>query len=101
MLLILASGSVASASKTSKTKRTPDAGGKSASGYFPGGRYVYEKTFELGEEASEKHITFEFEGVYKNAEVFITALFSNLSNLAHVAACFLNSNDVRNFTYLF
>ena len=51
--------------------RTPDAGGKSASGYFPGGRYVYEKTFKLGEEASEKHITFEFEGVYKNAEVFI------------------------------
>lgn len=52
-------------------KRTPDAGGKSASGYFPGGRYIYEKTFELGEEAAEKHITFEFEGVYKNAEVFI------------------------------
>ena len=52
-------------------QRTPSAGGKSASGFFPGGKYIYEKTFELPEGTEEKHITFEFEGVYKNAEVYI------------------------------
>ncbi len=52
-------------------KRTPGAGAKSASGYFPGGRYVYEKSFELSEEEADRHITFEFEGAYKNARVYI------------------------------
>ncbi len=52
-------------------KRAPDTGGKSASGYFPGGRYIYEKTFELSGATAEKHITFEFEGVYKNADVYL------------------------------
>lgn len=52
-------------------ERTPEAGGESASGYFPGGRYIYEKTFEIAEEMSDRHITFEFEGAYKNARVYI------------------------------
>lgn len=52
-------------------KRSAEAGGKSASGFFPGGQYIYEKEFELGTEEAEGHITFLFEGVYKNAKVFI------------------------------
>ena len=52
-------------------QRTPDAKGESASGYFPGGRYCYEKDFYITSEEIEKHITLEFEGVYKNAEVFL------------------------------
>lgn len=51
--------------------RTPEAKGESASGYFPGGIYYYEKKFDVSEEMLEKHLTLEFESVYKNAEVFI------------------------------
>jgi hypothetical protein len=38
-------------------------------GYFPGGIYTYEKTFEAPEEWEGKTILIEFEGVYKNATV--------------------------------
>lgn len=51
--------------------RTPEAKGESASGYFPGGVYYYEKKFDISEEMLEKHLTLEFESVYKNAEVFV------------------------------
>lgn len=51
--------------------RTPEAMGESASGYFPGGIYYYEKEFDVSDEMLEKHLTLEFESVYKNAEVFI------------------------------
>lgn len=51
--------------------RTPDAKGGSASGYFPGGIYYYEKEFDVSEEMLGKHLTLEFESVYKNAEVFV------------------------------
>ena len=52
-------------------KRSPKAEGKGASGYFPGGSYVYEKVFVLPSDIQEKHVTFEFEGVYRNAQVQI------------------------------
>ena len=38
----------------------------SAQAYFPGGSYVYEKTFE---KPDEEHVLFQFEGVYKNVKV--------------------------------
>lgn len=40
----------------------------SAQAYFPGGKYVYEKTFERPD---AEHVTFQFEGVYQNAKVTI------------------------------
>lgn len=40
----------------------------SAQAYYPGGKYVYEKTFERPE---AEHVTFQFEGVYQNARVTI------------------------------
>ena len=40
----------------------------SAQAYFPGGAYVYEKTFE---NPGAEHMVFQFEGVYKNAKVFL------------------------------
>lgn len=51
--------------------RTPDAKGESATGYFPGGIYCYEKEFHVSEEMLNQHLTLEFESVYKNAEVFV------------------------------
>lgn len=52
-------------------KRTPDAESGSAQAYFSGDSYVYEKVFEVSEEMLQMHIVFEFEGVYKNARVYI------------------------------
>lgn len=52
-------------------KRTENAAGKSAAAFFPGGRYVYQKEFEITARELKKHLTLEFEGVYKNARIFI------------------------------
>lgn len=46
--------------------RVPGHASGSAQAFFPGGRYVYEKTFARPE---EDHVIFQFEGVYKNAVV--------------------------------
>lgn len=40
----------------------------SAQAYFPGGKYVYEKTFS---KPTAEHVTFQFEGVYQNTKVTI------------------------------
>ena len=48
--------------------RDAEAPSGSAQAFFPGGSYVYEKTFERPE---AEHVVFQFEGVYKNAKVFI------------------------------
>lgn len=52
-------------------KRSADAPGKSAAAFFHGGKYYYEKEFDVSGEWLDRHITFEFEGVYKNAVVWI------------------------------
>lgn len=49
-------------------KRVPGHLSGSAQAFFPGGRYVYEKKFQKPEAA---HAVFQFEGVYKNAVVYI------------------------------
>ena len=41
------------------------------SGYFPGGRYRYSKTFSLGEEDVRKVVTLRFGGVYRNAVISV------------------------------
>ena len=43
----------------------------SAGAYFAGGIYEYEKSFFVPESWKDKYVTFLFEGVYKNSEVFI------------------------------
>lgn len=52
-------------------KRSADAPGQSAAAFFHGGKYFYEKEFDAPKEWLEGHITFEFEGVYKNVAVWI------------------------------
>lgn len=52
-------------------ERTKDAQGGSASGFYPGGVYYYEKEYMVPEtELDKKHIL-EFEGIYKNAEIYV------------------------------
>ena len=43
----------------------------SAQAFFPGGSYRYEKTFDAPVKWESQHILFQFEGVYKNAKVYI------------------------------
>ena len=51
--------------KEKRSKATSSGG----HGYFPGGKYTYEKTFEASREWAGKTVLVEFEGVYKNATV--------------------------------
>lgn len=48
--------------------RVPGHASGSAQAFFPGGKYVYEKTFR---KPTEEHVIFQFEGVYKNAVISI------------------------------
>lgn len=41
------------------------------SGYFPGGKYVYRKVFDIAEEDIGKSIVLHFEGVYQNCTVSV------------------------------
>ncbi len=66
------------------------------SGYFPGGKYVYEKEFEIAEEYIGKSIMIHFEGVYQNSRIVVngeevcqhkygyTAFDVDISNEVHV-----------------
>lgn len=52
-------------------RRDPESAGGGAVGFFPGGLYIYEKTFDVPVEWKEKCITFEFEGIYRNSQVYL------------------------------
>ncbi|CAI7976517.1 beta-galactosidase [Frankia sp. Hr75.2] len=45
-------------------------------GYYPSGAYQYRKTFFAPEEYRNRRVTLEFEGVYRNARVFINGDFA-------------------------
>ncbi|MBQ9081618.1 MAG: DUF4982 domain-containing protein [Clostridia bacterium] len=51
--------------------RSEDSAGGTNTGWFAGRDYEYVKTFTVPEDYAEKIVTFEFEGVYHNAEVYI------------------------------
>lgn len=44
-------------------------------GYFPGGAFVYSKTFDVPEEWRDKIVFIEFEGVYRDAVVYLNGDF--------------------------
>ncbi|WP_078549684.1 glycoside hydrolase family 2 TIM barrel-domain containing protein [Litchfieldia alkalitelluris] len=51
--------------------RTDQSEGAGHVSWHMGGDYVYKKTFFIPQEYENKYIVFEFEGVYRNAEVYI------------------------------
>lgn len=51
-------------------KRSADSAGGGNISWFTGGDYSYSKTFFVPKDFREKCITFEFEGVYRNAEIY-------------------------------
>lgn len=52
-------------------QRNAHAASEYKKGFFPDGSYDYVKKFFVPEEYKEKRVTFEFEGVYMNAMVYI------------------------------
>ena len=58
------------------TERCADAVGGSKKGFYPDGTYSYSKKFQVPSEYKDKRITFEFEGVYMNAMVYINGDFA-------------------------
>lgn len=40
-------------------------------GYFPGGKYEYKKTFSIEEKDADKSVVLHFEGVYQNCSVLV------------------------------
>ncbi|WP_350353190.1 glycoside hydrolase family 2 TIM barrel-domain containing protein [Microbacterium sp. A8/3-1] len=56
--------------------RAADAGQGVHSGYIPGGVFEYAKTFDVPEEWREKTVRIEFEGVYRDATVFLNGDFA-------------------------
>ncbi|MBB2946523.1 beta-galactosidase [Actinoplanes lutulentus] len=53
-----------------------DPAGDPANAYFPGGTWEYRKTFHLPEHLVGKRILLEFEGVYRDATVFINGVYA-------------------------
>jgi len=56
--------------------RSADAVSGGKKGYFPDGTYDYVKKFFVPAEYKDKRVTFEFEGVYMNAMVYINGDFA-------------------------
>lgn len=55
-------------------KRTKDSEGGTNTGWFEGYDYEYEKSFPVPADYADKHVAFEFEGVYRNAEVYLNGV---------------------------
>ncbi len=53
-----------------ESRMASNPGGKNT-GYFSGGDYLYTKTFFIPEIWEHKKIILEFEGIYRNAEIFL------------------------------
>ena len=56
--------------------RSADSPQGAHTGYFPGGFFQYEKTFDVPPEYRDRSVTFEFEGVYRDATVSINGEFA-------------------------
>lgn len=52
-------------------KRNPECINGCDTGFYPGGCYIYTKQWFVPQEYENKLVTLEFEGVYKNASVYI------------------------------
>lgn len=51
--------------------RTPEMKGGETSGYFPGGAFEYKRTLAIPAEDAGKYIALEFDGVYRDAVVYV------------------------------
>lgn len=56
-----------------RTESTPNG---AQTGFYPGGQYVFTKTFDVPDVWKEKAIMVEFEGVYQSAMVFVNGAYA-------------------------
>jgi Beta-galactosidase/beta-glucuronidase len=52
-------------------KRFKESNNGTKTGFFPGGKYVYEKEFVISEEHIGKYVALLFEGIYRHATLYI------------------------------
>lgn len=55
------------------------------SGYFPGGKYTYGKTFELDAAMPGKSVALHFEGVYQNCKVYVNGKLAGSHRYGYTA----------------
>ncbi len=55
------------------------------SGYFPGGKYTYEKAFELDAAMIGKSVALHFEGVYQNCKVYANGRLAGFHRYGYTA----------------
>lgn len=65
------------------------------SGYFPGGKYIYEKNFEMAAEDIGKSIVLHFEGVYQNCSFILNGKAVGSHKYGYTAFDVDISDDVR------
>src|SRR5215210_3615869 len=56
--------------------RSAERSGGTSSGYFPGGAVEYSKMFSVPEEWRERSVSVEFQGVYRDAMVFVNNTYA-------------------------
>lgn len=56
--------------------RSPDAVGGRSMGFWPSGAYVYRKKFDVPDACAGKEIALQFEGVYREAKVYVNGSFA-------------------------
>lgn len=52
-------------------ERDPNTANGAQTGFYPGGEYIFQKTFEAPEEWKDKEVILEFEGVYQTALIYV------------------------------
>ena len=52
-------------------KRDPECKNSKTTGYYPGGKYIYCKEFEISKDDQGKKVIIEFEGAYQNTQISI------------------------------
>lgn len=56
--------------------RDPNTKNQNNTGYFPGGKYEYSKSFFVPSSYRDKVVSLEFEGVYMNAKVYVNGNYA-------------------------
>ncbi len=77
-------------------ERTPETPNGAQTGFYPGGRYIYQKRFKVPKEWKDRDIYLEFEGVYQKAEIFVNGAFAK-RNLYGYSNFYVKINDWINY----
>ena len=64
-------------------KRNPNCDNSYNSGYYPGGKYIYEKEFEIQKQDDNEKVFIEFEGVYRDCEVYLNGELVGSNNYGY------------------